>query len=124
VNVLPAGCSGEPQAEASFTPSYPKKDKQKGGKKQQQQQQQEAAPSGPPPGDETIWLEPLPWMMGPGAMPGVSAGKITCPKCRNKLGSFKWLPDEGKSRWPQPGWQQSGLGVVVPAFCVSRKKLR
>ena len=114
-NILPASCTSEPPTEVDYSYAYSKKNK--GVKKQGRQYS-----TPPPAGDETIWLEPLAWMIGVDAETGQPAGKINCPQCRNKLGSYTWLPDNGsKSLWPGLGL---GRGAVVPAFCVSRKKLK
>lgn len=39
-----------------------------------------------------MWfVEPLQWMQGASRDP---AGKLHCPKCTNKVGSFNWLMGE------------------------------
>ena len=124
-NVLPAVCAGELQGDPSYQqysnkgPS--KNDKVKKAKKKQDSSQVKVRAT--TSGDETLLVEPLPWMIGPDEPYGTTGGRINCPECQNKLGSFKWLQQAvGTSRWPSPGWQMEGC--TVPCFAVSRKKLR
>eukprot|EP00656_Telonema_subtile_P046653 TRINITY_DN53153_c0_g1_i1.p1 TRINITY_DN53153_c0_g1~~TRINITY_DN53153_c0_g1_i1.p1 ORF type:complete len:225 (+),score=34.96 TRINITY_DN53153_c0_g1_i1:64-738(+) len=70
----------------------------------------------PPPGegnsssvdDGAIAVEPLAWMNTSGALSNLPSGKLNCPECNAKLGSWSW--DE--------------LAGLKPAFLLRKERLR
>jgi len=76
--------------------------------------------------EEGLLTEPLAWMTEPLPNQDPSpAGKINCPKCNQKLGTYRWAaPLSGGSRWPDKGWDAGKAPVSVPSFQISRKKVR
>ncbi|KAG2441137.1 hypothetical protein HXX76_003989 [Chlamydomonas incerta] len=79
-------------------------------------QRHRATALGTPPGGEAgggescLFTEPLAWMAG--VVTGVNSGKLHCPKCAARLGSFNW---SGISN-PQGAW-------VTPAFQLHMSKI-
>jgi dual specificity phosphatase 12 len=71
---------------------------------QQNQQNQ------PQPGGGGIFVEPLRWMSG--IVDGAVQGKLYCPKCSSRLGTFSWA-----------GLQGSDGGWVTPGFHLHLSKL-
>ncbi|XP_011614611.1 dual specificity protein phosphatase 12 [Takifugu rubripes] len=52
----------------------------------------------------SYFIEPVQWMEQ--AMLGVMDGQLLCPKCRSKLGSFRWYGDQCScGRWVTPAFQ-------------------
>lgn len=58
---------------------------------------------------ESLFIEPIEWMKGHIEEP---AGKLACPKCQSKLGSFVWYGEQ----CPCGAW-------VAPAFHIQRSKV-
>lgn len=49
-------------------------------------------------GGSSLFLEPMQWMAS--AVVGETQGKLYCPSCNARLGSFNW---SGKGGWPMMG---------------------
>mmetsp|Transcript_13546 Transcript_13546/g.40966 ORF Transcript_13546/g.40966 Transcript_13546/m.40966 type:complete len:408 (-) Transcript_13546:632-1855(-) len=67
-----------------------------------------------PPTESSIWVVPLRWMDG---ILGESVqGKLSCPKCSCRLGSFNWAGMRSAGgRWVTPAFQLHGNNVDTEA---------
>ncbi|GFR47106.1 hypothetical protein Agub_g8674, partial [Astrephomene gubernaculifera] len=65
--------------------------------------------------ESCLFIEPMQWMAG--SITGVIAGKLHCPKCSARLGSFNWSGISNPAgAWVTPAFQlhHSKIDTVLP----------